>query len=247
MIAALLNLHQRGFLQEVSLLITASLWLETNLQQNSHHVDSFSTDILSSWDIIKLTIRMEHAVQHISTQMSENSLRSRGVKASYWIGFVFDCGLLQVSPDQLFYNLPSILQAHQLFWQEVVYPMVQEVRQTGKPFDPMGLEEGCLQVWTNSLQVTVNTCTLWSFSTSTQLTIHTELPGLDFSLCSKFPARKSQKSKFKYKNVLELYVEDLNKYKVCVFKIIVKCCITEMQKCTFWATRVCLNVAIKLH
>ncbi|XP_078789644.1 uncharacterized protein plekhg6 isoform X2 [Oryzias latipes] len=53
--------------------------------------------------------------------------------------------LQEVSPDQLFYNLPSILQAHQLFWQEVVYPMVQEVRQTGKPFDPMGLEEGCLQ------------------------------------------------------------------------------------------------------
>ncbi|KAF6735164.1 Pleckstrin homology domain-containing family G member 6 [Oryzias melastigma] len=53
--------------------------------------------------------------------------------------------LQEVSPDQLFYNLPSILQAHQLFWQEVVYPMVQEVRQTGKPFDPMGLEEGCRQ------------------------------------------------------------------------------------------------------
>ncbi|RVE62746.1 hypothetical protein OJAV_G00161180 [Oryzias javanicus] len=53
--------------------------------------------------------------------------------------------LQEVSPDQLFYSLPSILQAHQLFWQEVVYPMVQEVRQTGKPFDPMGLEEGCRQ------------------------------------------------------------------------------------------------------
>ncbi|KAM4735592.1 LOW QUALITY PROTEIN: uncharacterized protein plekhg6 [Anableps anableps] len=53
--------------------------------------------------------------------------------------------LLEVTPELLFSNLPSILQAHQLFWQEVVYPMLQEVRRTGKPFDPMRLEAGCLQ------------------------------------------------------------------------------------------------------
>uniref|UniRef100_M4AAD8 DH domain-containing protein n=1 Tax=Xiphophorus maculatus TaxID=8083 RepID=M4AAD8_XIPMA len=53
--------------------------------------------------------------------------------------------LQEVKPNQLFSNLPSILQAHQLFWQEVVYPMLQEVRRTGKPFDPMRLEAGCLQ------------------------------------------------------------------------------------------------------
>ncbi|XP_012725793.2 uncharacterized protein plekhg6 isoform X1 [Fundulus heteroclitus] len=53
--------------------------------------------------------------------------------------------LPEVTPDLLFSNLPAILQAHQLFWQEVVYPMLQEVRRTGKPFDPMHLEAGCQQ------------------------------------------------------------------------------------------------------
>nr|XP_046158975.1 uncharacterized protein LOC123998105 [Oncorhynchus gorbuscha] len=53
--------------------------------------------------------------------------------------------LLEVTPESLFSNLPSILSAHRLFWQEVMYPMLQEVRRTGKPFDPLGLEAGCLQ------------------------------------------------------------------------------------------------------
>ncbi|XP_041797824.1 uncharacterized protein plekhg6 isoform X2 [Chelmon rostratus] len=53
--------------------------------------------------------------------------------------------LLEVTPELLFSNLPSILIAHQLFWQEVIYPMLHEVRRTGKPFDPMRLEAGCLQ------------------------------------------------------------------------------------------------------
>ncbi|KAM8871157.1 uncharacterized protein plekhg6 isoform 2-T2 [Spinachia spinachia] len=53
--------------------------------------------------------------------------------------------LLEVTPDLLFSNIPSILAAHQLFWQEVIYPMLQEVRGTGKPFDPLVLEAGCLQ------------------------------------------------------------------------------------------------------
>uniref|UniRef100_A0A671N1U6 Pleckstrin homology domain containing, family G (with RhoGef domain) member 6 n=2 Tax=Sinocyclocheilus anshuiensis TaxID=1608454 RepID=A0A671N1U6_9TELE len=45
----------------------------------------------------------------------------------------------------LFSNLPSILDAHRLFWHEVIYPMLQEVRLTGSPFDPLRLEAGCLQ------------------------------------------------------------------------------------------------------
>ncbi|XP_035018485.2 uncharacterized protein plekhg6 [Hippoglossus stenolepis] len=53
--------------------------------------------------------------------------------------------LLEVQPQLLFSNLPSIISAHQLFWQEVIYPMLQEVRRTGQPFDPMRLEAGCLQ------------------------------------------------------------------------------------------------------
>ncbi|XP_016337610.1 pleckstrin homology domain-containing family G member 5-like [Sinocyclocheilus anshuiensis] len=53
--------------------------------------------------------------------------------------------LQEVSPTMLFSNLPSILDAHQLFWHEVMYPMLQEVRLTGRPFDPLRLEAGCLQ------------------------------------------------------------------------------------------------------
>ncbi|XP_076010906.1 uncharacterized protein plekhg6 [Genypterus blacodes] len=53
--------------------------------------------------------------------------------------------LLEISPELLFSNLRSIISAHQLFWQEVIYPMLQEVRRTGKPFDPLRLEAGCLQ------------------------------------------------------------------------------------------------------
>uniref|UniRef100_A0A3Q3DKB5 Pleckstrin homology and RhoGEF domain containing G6 n=2 Tax=Hippocampus comes TaxID=109280 RepID=A0A3Q3DKB5_HIPCM len=53
--------------------------------------------------------------------------------------------LQEVTPERLFSNLPAILSAHQLFWQEVIYPMLQEVRLTGKPFNPMGLNAGCLQ------------------------------------------------------------------------------------------------------
>lgn len=53
--------------------------------------------------------------------------------------------LQEVTPQLLFSNLPSIISAHQLFWQDVLYPMLQEVRRTGAPFDPMRLEGGCLQ------------------------------------------------------------------------------------------------------
>ncbi|XP_026226300.1 pleckstrin homology domain-containing family G member 6 [Anabas testudineus] len=53
--------------------------------------------------------------------------------------------LLEVTPELLFSNLPSILSAHQLFWQEVIYPMLHEVRRTGKPFDPQRLKAGCLK------------------------------------------------------------------------------------------------------
>ena len=60
-----------------------------------------------------------------------------------------------MTPELLFCNLPSILHAHQLFWQEVIYPMLQEVRRTGDPFDPVRLEAGCLQVRVQCLQDTL--------------------------------------------------------------------------------------------
>ncbi|KAG7271585.1 hypothetical protein CRUP_027860 [Coryphaenoides rupestris] len=50
-----------------------------------------------------------------------------------------------VTPTLLFSNLPLVLNAHRQFWQEVIYPMLQEVRTTGTPFDPRSLEAGCLQ------------------------------------------------------------------------------------------------------
>ncbi|XP_029694483.1 uncharacterized protein isoform X1 [Takifugu rubripes] len=53
--------------------------------------------------------------------------------------------LSEVTPELLFSNLPSILSAHQLFWQEVIFPMLQDVRRTGMPFDPLMLKMGCLQ------------------------------------------------------------------------------------------------------
>ncbi|KAF3839236.1 hypothetical protein F7725_017953 [Dissostichus mawsoni] len=37
------------------------------------------------------------------------------------------------------------LQQHGFLPEEVIYPMLQEVRRTGKPFDPLVLEAGCLQ------------------------------------------------------------------------------------------------------
>lgn len=53
--------------------------------------------------------------------------------------------LQEITAAQLFSNLSSIIDAHKLFWQEVMYPMLQDVRQTGMPFDPLKLEPGCLQ------------------------------------------------------------------------------------------------------
>nr|XP_055067724.1 pleckstrin homology domain-containing family G member 5 isoform X1 [Misgurnus anguillicaudatus] len=56
------------------------------------------------------------------------------------------CGFLQyVTPTMIFSNLPSILDEHRLFWHDVLYPILQEARRTGRPFDPLKLQPGCLQ------------------------------------------------------------------------------------------------------
>ncbi|XP_015193325.2 uncharacterized protein plekhg6 isoform X2 [Lepisosteus oculatus] len=52
--------------------------------------------------------------------------------------------LLEVRPELLFSNIPDIIRSHRAFWQEVMSPMLQEVRLTGKPFDPMWLQHGFL-------------------------------------------------------------------------------------------------------
>ncbi|KAJ3597477.1 hypothetical protein NHX12_001000 [Muraenolepis orangiensis] len=53
--------------------------------------------------------------------------------------------LQEITPKLLFSNLPSVLNAHCQFWQDVIHPMLQEVRKTGIPFDPRSLEVGCLE------------------------------------------------------------------------------------------------------
>lgn len=73
--------------------------------------------------------------------------------------------LCQITPELLFSNLRSIISAHQQYWQEVIYPMLQEVRRTGKPFDPLRLEAGCLQVTLNKntfIIMSVCVCLLFS-------------------------------------------------------------------------------------
>ncbi|XP_046704461.1 pleckstrin homology domain-containing family G member 5 isoform X2 [Silurus meridionalis] len=53
--------------------------------------------------------------------------------------------LLEVSAAQLFSNICSIRDAHKCFWLEVIYPMLQNVKMSGQPFDPLKLDPGCLQ------------------------------------------------------------------------------------------------------
>ncbi|KAL4616762.1 pleckstrin homology domain-containing family G member 6 [Arapaima gigas] len=53
--------------------------------------------------------------------------------------------LFLVTPEHLFSNMASVLSAHRLFWSEVMLPMLEEVRKTGSPFDPVRLEKGCMQ------------------------------------------------------------------------------------------------------
>ncbi|MGH0124017.1 UNVERIFIED_CONTAM: hypothetical protein FKN15_015706 [Acipenser sinensis] len=54
--------------------------------------------------------------------------------------------ITDVDPELLFSNIPQIICAHRTFWQEVISPLLQEVRQTRKPFDPQRLHDG-FQTW----------------------------------------------------------------------------------------------------
>ncbi|XP_062847641.1 pleckstrin homology domain-containing family G member 5 [Trichomycterus rosablanca] len=62
------------------------------------------------------------------------------------LDYVHQEGFLnEITSAQLFCHLPSILQAHQLFWQDVLYPMLLSTRLTGHPFDPLMLKSGFLR------------------------------------------------------------------------------------------------------
>ncbi|XP_048882574.1 uncharacterized protein plekhg6 isoform X2 [Brienomyrus brachyistius] len=53
--------------------------------------------------------------------------------------------LQEMTHEYLFSNLPSVLDAHRRFWEEVMLPMLLEARHTRGPFKPLMLEEGFLQ------------------------------------------------------------------------------------------------------
>uniref|UniRef100_A0AAV2MCP0 Uncharacterized protein n=1 Tax=Knipowitschia caucasica TaxID=637954 RepID=A0AAV2MCP0_KNICA len=82
-----------------------------------HHLEAFSVPVSLGW---------RWAEQNHGCSLESN-----------WTEIVHSHA---VTPLLLFSNLPSIISAHQLFWQEVLFPMLEAVRRTGAPFDPMCLE-----------------------------------------------------------------------------------------------------------
>lgn len=56
------------------------------------------------------------------------------------------CSLLQVSAETLFGNIPSLIRVHKSFWEEVLGPTLEETRTSGRPLDPVSLQNGFLTV-----------------------------------------------------------------------------------------------------
>lgn len=52
--------------------------------------------------------------------------------------------LTEVSAETLFGNVPSLIQAHRSFWEEVLGPTLEETRASGQPLDPVSLQDGFL-------------------------------------------------------------------------------------------------------
>ncbi|XP_006862824.1 PREDICTED: pleckstrin homology domain-containing family G member 6 [Chrysochloris asiatica] len=52
--------------------------------------------------------------------------------------------LLEVSVETLFGNVPSLIRAHQSFWEEVLGPTLEEMQASGQPLDPVSLQNGFL-------------------------------------------------------------------------------------------------------
>ncbi|XP_056090893.1 pleckstrin homology domain-containing family G member 5 [Rhinichthys klamathensis goyatoka] len=107
------------------------------------------TDIVHSHEFMSKTQRHQQEAlwEFLNTEL--NFINKLTIVKELVLAALSHChghGFLQeVRPTMLFSNLPSILDAHRLFWHEVMYPMLQEVRLTGRPFDPLKLEAGCLQ------------------------------------------------------------------------------------------------------
>ncbi|XP_007935385.1 pleckstrin homology domain-containing family G member 6 [Orycteropus afer afer] len=52
--------------------------------------------------------------------------------------------LTEVSAETLFGIVPSLIRAHQSFWEEVLGPTLEETRASGQPLDPVSLQNGFL-------------------------------------------------------------------------------------------------------
>ncbi|KAM9229725.1 pleckstrin homology domain-containing family G member 6 isoform 2-T2 [Dugong dugon] len=52
--------------------------------------------------------------------------------------------LTEVSVETLFGNVPSLIRAHQSFWEEVLGPILEETRASGQPLNPVSLQNGFL-------------------------------------------------------------------------------------------------------
>lgn len=52
--------------------------------------------------------------------------------------------LTEVSAETLFGNIPSLIRVHRSFWEEVLRPMLEETRVSGRPLDPIRLQDGFL-------------------------------------------------------------------------------------------------------
>nr|KAF6453465.1 pleckstrin homology and RhoGEF domain containing G6 [Molossus molossus] len=52
--------------------------------------------------------------------------------------------LTDVSAETLFGNVPSLIRAHQRFWEEVLGPTLGKTRASGQPLDPVSLQDGFL-------------------------------------------------------------------------------------------------------
>lgn len=53
--------------------------------------------------------------------------------------------LTEVSAQTLFGNVPNLIRAHRSFWDEVLGPMLEETRASGRPLDPLRLQDGFLK------------------------------------------------------------------------------------------------------
>ncbi|XP_066568469.1 uncharacterized protein plekhg6 [Amia ocellicauda] len=104
------------------------------------------TNIVHNHTSLSRSCRLQQEALWELIQTELNYLRSLRVITDLVIAALLNLHqsgfLLDVRPDFLFSNVPSLLRAHCQFWQEVILPLLQEVRSTGRPLDPLRLWRG---------------------------------------------------------------------------------------------------------